>query len=53
MKIQIQIPEYLSIADWKYFNSLEHLNDSEKMITLISKMGGKDIDEVKEWTPIQ
>ena len=53
MKVQIQIPEYLSIADWKYFNSLEHLNDSEKMITLISKMGGKDIDEVKEWTPIQ
>jgi hypothetical protein len=53
MKIQIQIPEYLSIADWKYFNSLEHLNDSEKMISLISKMGGKDIDEVKEWTPIQ
>lgn len=53
MKIEIQIPEYLSIADWKYFNSLEHLNDSEKMITLISKMGGKDIDEVKEWTPIQ
>jgi len=53
MKIQIQIPEYLSIADWKYFNSLEHLNDSEKMITLISKMGDKDIDEVKEWTPIQ
>ncbi len=52
MKIQIQIPEYLSITDWKYFNSLEHLNDSEKMVSLISKMGNKDIDEVKEWTPI-
>ena len=52
MKVQINIPEYLSISDWKYFNSLEHLNDSEKMISLISKMGGKDIDEVKEWTPI-
>ena len=51
MKIQIQIPEYLSIADWKYFNSLEHLNESEKMVSLISKMGGKDIDEVKEYTP--
>lgn len=52
MKIQLQIPEYLSISDWKYFNSLEHLSDSEKMITLISKMGGKDVEEVKEWTPI-
>ena len=51
MKIQLQIPEYLSIKDWKYFNSLDHLNDSEKMISLISKMGGKDIEEVKEWTP--
>jgi len=52
MKIQLEIPEYLSIADWKYFNSLEHLSDSEKMISLISEMGGKDIDEVREWTPI-
>jgi len=51
MKVQLQIPEYLSIKDWKYFNSLEHLSDSEKMISLISKMGGKDIEEVKEWTP--
>ncbi len=50
MKIQLEIPEYLSIADWKYFNSLEHLEDSEKMITLISKMGGKDIDEVRDYT---
>lgn len=52
MKVQLQIPEYLSIADWKYFNSLEHLSDSEKMITLISKMGGVDVEEVKSWTPI-
>jgi len=52
MKVQINIPEYLSISDWKYFNSLEHLDDSEKMITLISKMGGVDIEEVKKYTPI-
>jgi hypothetical protein len=51
MKIQINIPEYLSISDWKYFNSLEHLDDSEKMISLISKMGGVDIEEVKKYTP--
>ena len=53
MKVTLEIPEYLSIADWKYFNSLEHLSDSEKMVSLISEMGGKDIDEVKEWTPVQ
>ncbi len=51
MKVQLQIPEYLSIKDWKYFNSLEHLSDSEKMVSLISEMGGKDVDEIKEWTP--
>jgi hypothetical protein len=52
MKVEINIPEYLSISDWKYFNSLEHLDDSEKMITLISKMGGVDIEEVRKYTPI-
>ena len=52
MKVEINIPEYLSIKDWKYFNSLEHLDDSEKMITLISKMGGVDIEEVRKYTPI-
>ena len=51
MKVNINIPEYLSIKDWKYFNSLDHLSDSEKMISLVSKMGGVDIDEVKEYTP--
>ncbi len=52
MKVEINIPEYLSISDWKYFSSLEHLDDSEKMITLISKMGGVDIEEVRKYTPI-
>ena len=52
MKVEINIPEYLSISDWKYFTSLEHLDDSEKMITLISKMGGVDIEEVRKYTPI-
>ena len=52
MKVNINIPEYLSIKDWKYFNSLDHLSDSEKMISLVSKMGGVDIDEVKQYTPV-
>ena len=52
MKVTLEIPEYLSIKDWKYFNSLEHLSDSEKMISLISEMGGKDVEEVKTWKPV-
>ena len=53
MKANINIPEYLSIADWKYFNSLDHLSDSEKMISLVSKMGGVSIDEVVKYTPTE
>ena len=51
--ININIPEYLSIKDWKYFNSLEHLSDTEKMITLISKLSNTDISDVKKLTPTQ
>ena len=51
MQVKINIPEYLSISDWKYFNSLEHLSDTEKMIELICHMGGKDREEVNAWKP--
>lgn len=49
--IKMEIPEYLSIKDWKYFNSLEHLSDTEKMITLISHLTNMEVDEVKKWKP--
>ena len=52
MQVQINIPEYLSVGDWKYFNSLEHLSDTEKMIDLICHMGGKDKEEVMSWKPV-
>ena len=52
MQVQINIPEYLSISDWKYFNSLEHLSDTEKMIEMICHMGGKDREEVNTWKPV-
>ena len=51
MDTTMKIPDYLSIKDWKYFNSLEHLSDTEKMITLISYLGGKEVSEVTKWTP--
>jgi len=47
----MEIPEYLSIKDWKFFNSLEHLSDTEKMITLISHLTNVKMDEVRKWTP--
>ena len=51
MNVKIEIPDYLSIEDWKYFNSLDHLEGTEKMIQLISHLGGKELDEVKKWKP--
>lgn len=45
----MEIPEYLSIKDWKYFNSLDHLSDSEKMITLIAYLSNVELDEVRKW----
>ena len=51
MQIELNIPDYLSIEDWKYFNSLEHLSDTEKMIEMICHLGGKDREEVNKWKP--
>lgn len=50
-QVQLEIPEYLSVNDWKYFNSLEHLNDNEKMVALISHLSDKEENEIKEWQP--
>jgi len=51
MEIQLNIPDYLSIKQWKEFNSVEHLSDSEKMIYLISLLSNKEESEVRDWTP--
>jgi hypothetical protein len=48
-KLQMEIPEYLSIKDWKYFNSLEHLSNTEKMIAMLSKLGGIDESKLKKY----
>lgn len=45
----MDIPEYLSIKDWKYFNSLEHLSNTEKMIAMVSNLGGVNEDELKKY----
>lgn len=51
MEIQLQIPDYLSIKQWKQFNSLEHLSESEKMVHMISILSDKPKTEVMEWKP--
>ena len=51
MEIKLNIPDYLSVKQWKEFTSLEHLSDSEKMIYLISLLSDKPESEIREWTP--
>jgi len=45
----MEIPEYLSIKDWKYFNSLEHLSTTDKMVAMVSKLGGVEEDKLKKY----
>ena len=52
MEIKLDIPDYMSVKQWKKFVSLEHLSDSEKMITMVSLLSGKEADEIKKWTPM-
>ena len=47
-KIKLAIPEYLSIKDWKYFNSLEHLSTTDKMVAMVSELGGVEEEELKK-----
>ena len=51
MEIKLNIPDYLSVQQWKQFNSLEHLSESEKMVHMISVLSDKTKDEVMQWTP--
>jgi len=51
MEIKLNIPDYLSVKQWKQFNSLEHLSESEKMVHMISVLSDKTKDEVMQWTP--
>lgn len=52
MEIKLNIPDYLSIKQWKKFNSLEHLSESEKMVTMISILSDAEIAEIENWTPL-
>jgi hypothetical protein len=51
MEKKLQIPDYMSIKDWKYFDSLELDSDFDRMINFISYISNTDIDELKSWTP--
>lgn len=52
MELKFNIPDYFSIKDWKYFNSLELDNDNDKMIKFLSYITDIDEAEILKLTPI-
>lgn len=51
MEIKLTIPAYLSLRQWRLFNSMEHLLPGDKMVKMISLLSDKNEDEVRTWTP--
>ena len=52
MQVSLEIPDYLSLRHWKRFVASEHLDPTDKMITLLSTLSDKDEEEVKQYTPV-
>jgi hypothetical protein len=52
MELKFNIPDYLSIKDWKYFQSLEIENDNEKMLKFIAHATDIPEDTIMSLRPI-
>jgi hypothetical protein len=48
--MEIKLPEYISISDYKKIVSLEHLTESEQMLARIAILTKNDINTVRGWT---
>jgi len=48
--MEIKLPEYISISDYKKIISLEHLTESEQMLARIAILTKNDINTVRSWT---
>lgn len=51
--MKLNIPDYLNIKDYKYFNSLEHLSLSERMFSMILALTDIEEDTLRELKPTQ
>jgi hypothetical protein len=52
MELKFNIPDYLSIKDWKYLNSLELDSQADKMIKFISYISDIEEEQILKLTPI-
>jgi hypothetical protein len=53
MKLEINIPEYLSIGEYQKLSSLDHLTDLEKTMEIVHTITTIDKDILNKWTPNQ
>lgn len=51
MKVKINIPDYLSVSNFKKLQSLEHLSDLQKLIETVHVFSGYSKDEIAKWSP--
>ena len=52
MELKFNIPDYFSIKDWKYFNSLELDSEMDKMIKFLSYITDIEEEKLLKLTPI-
>ena len=51
MEIRLNVPDYLSVKHWKKFVASEHLEPTEKMISMLSILTDKTTDEILKFQP--
>ena len=49
MKLELQIPDYISIANFKKLHTIEHLTGFEKLIETIHMFTDVEKDEIRKW----
>ena len=47
--MEIKLPEYISISEYKQIVSQEHLSDLDKIITQLSILSGISLDTIRGW----
>jgi len=53
MELKINVPDYLSLKHWKQFVANEHLEPTEKMISLLSTFSDMEVDELMKFKPVE
>lgn len=49
MKLKLEIPDYISIGNFKKLSNIEHLEPLNKMVEIVHIFTGIDRDEIRTW----